>query len=159
MALNLPWAHNENINIRKTDNTFSLLQNEINKLFNNFFEERPSFWTNNEIAPAVDIIENDKSFIIEVELPGLDQKDISVDINDAYLTIKGEKKISKENESENYIRQERYYGNYQRVIALPETADANKANATFKKGVLLIDILKKAEAIAKSKKLEIKEAA
>lgn len=110
-------------------------------------------------TPVVDIVENEKSFKVEAELPGMKQDDVEVTINDNYLTIKGEKKASKEDKDENYLRRERYYGSYQRTIALPETANADKAKATFKKGVLWVEIPKKAEAVKPSKKLEIREAA
>ncbi len=160
MTINLPWHRAANININKGNNPFATLQNEVNKLFDNFFEDVPALWSNNKnLAPAVDIIENDKGFKVEVELPGIKQEDVEVDINDDYLTIKGEKKNSKEDKGENYIRQERSYGSYKRVIALPETADSDKAVATFKKGVLWVEIPKKAAAVAKTKKLEVKEAA
>lgn len=160
MTVNLPWHHSEKLNIRKGSSPFASLQHEINKLFDNFFEDVPALWTNsNKLIPAVDVIENDKNFKVEVELAGMRQEDVEVEINDSYLTIKGEKKSSTEDKGDNYIRRERNYGSYQRVIALPETADSSKATATFKKGVLSVEVPKKAEAVAKSKKLEIKEAA
>ncbi len=158
------WNRPSSIAVRRGDEPFSSLQKEINSLFENFFSgyEVPSLWNGNgggNLTPSVDIIENDKGFKVEAELPGMKSDDVEVSINDNYLTIKGEKKESKEDKGENYLRRERYYGSYQRTIALPETADADKAKATFKKGVLWLEIPKKAEAKAKSRKLEVKEAA
>ena len=163
----LPWNHPSEISIRRNRNPFSSLQNEINRVFDDFFNNGfsessllPSSWTDDQLAtPAVDIVENEKSFKVEAELPGMDQDDVEVTINDNYLTVKGEKKESKEDKDDNYVRRERYYGSYQRTISLPETANTDKAKATFKKGVLQVEIPKKEEAIKPSKKLEIKEAA
>lgn len=164
----LPWERPGNVSVRRGGNPFSSLQTEINRLFDDFFNNGglqtssllPSSWAEEqEIIPAVDIVENDKSFKVEAELPGMKQDDVEVTINNNYLTIKGEKKASKEDKDVNYVRRERYYGSYQRTIALPETADADKAKATFKKGVLWIDIPKKAEAVKPSRKVQIKEAA
>jgi HSP20 family protein len=161
-----PWNHPSGINVRRENNPFSSLQNEINRVFEGFFNDfqspslLPSAWIESQMAtPVVDIFENEKSFKVEAELPGIQQDDVEVTINDNYLTIKGEKKASKEDKEDNYVRRERYYGSYQRTIALPETADADKAKATFKKGVLWIEIPKKKEAIKPSRKVEIKEAA
>ena len=159
----LPWGHPSNINIRQGKNPFASLQNEVNKLFEGFGGDWnvPSLWSsdNKNISPAIDIIENDKSFKVEAELPGIKQENVEVDINDSYLNIKAEKKSSKNDDGDNYVRRERFYGTYQRTISLPETADASKAKASFKKGVLWVEIPKKAEAVAKSRKLEVREAA
>lgn len=157
----LPWERP--VSIRRNRTPFASLQNEINRLFEEFFDSESSFlpasWTGGAHSPALDIIETDKSFKIEAELPGMDQDDVEVNINDNYLTIKGEKKAYKEDKDENYVRRERSYGSYQRTVALPETANADKAKATFKKGVLWVEIPKKAEAVKPSRKVEVKEAA
>lgn len=162
----IPWNHSSNLSAKRETTPISYLQNEVNRLFEDFFSDfqSPSILSSAEangksLAPAVDIVENDKSFKVEVELPGMDQDDVEVTINDNYLTIKGEKQTSKENKDENYIRRERYYGSYQRTIALPETVNADKAKATFNKCILCIDVPKKEEAIKPSRNVDIKEAA
>lgn len=162
-----PWYRPGNISIGRESNPFSSLQNEINRVFDDFLNNGmqgtqllPATWAANPLnAPAVDIVETDKSIKVEAELPGMDEDDVEVTINDNYLTIKGEKKASKEDKDENYVRRERYYGSCQRTIALPETANADKAKASFRKGVLWVEIPKKEEAVKPSKKLEIKHAA
>ncbi|MDB2414213.1 Hsp20/alpha crystallin family protein [Rickettsiales bacterium] len=167
MAFNItPWNRFGNINVRKERSPFTSLNQEINQVFDDFFNgfqnELPtsSLWAgNNLLTLPVDVIENDKSFKIEAELPGLKQEDVDVTINDNYLTIKAEKKASKEDKEDNYVRRERFYGSYQRTISLPETANADKAKASFKKGVLWVEIPKKEEAVKSSRKVEIKEAA
>jgi len=161
----IPWDRPHNLNVKRERAPFSSLQSEINRLFDDFltngFERAllPAAWTGDQmLTPAVDIIENDKNFKVEIELPGMEESDVEVTINDNYLTIKGEKKESKHDKGENYVRRERYYGSCERAIALPETADTDKAKATFKKGVLWVDIPKKAGAVKPAKKLEIKAA-
>ena len=161
----IPWNDKSEINIfRNHNNPFKALQKEVNKLFEDFTDgfSLPSVFSEKELKklnPAMDIIDNDKSFKVEAELPGMSQEDIQVEINDHCLTIKGEKKTSKEDKTDDYVRRERYYGTYQRTISLPETADADQAKATFKKGVLSVEMPKKAGAVAKTRKLEIKAAA
>ncbi len=162
MTPNLPWTHHSQHAIRRESNPFTSLHREINRLFESIGEwEAPSWWPESKgsLTPSVDIVENDKSFRVEVELPGLRQEEVDVTVNDNYLTIRGEKRASKVDDNDNYIRRERYYGTYQRTVALPETADGDKAKATFKKGVLWVEIPKKAAAVAKTRKVEIKEAA
>ncbi|GHB42325.1 heat-shock protein [Pseudovibrio japonicus] len=160
----LPWQRSNNLNIRKERTPFSSLQGEINRVFDDFFNngfpDMPNFPSalakEHMLAPAVDIIEDDKGFKIEAELPGLTQDDVDVTITDSYLTIKGHKEDTKETKSENFVHRERYSGAYQRTIALPETVNADKANASFDKGLLRIEIPKKTEAVKQAKKLEIK---
>ena len=156
----LPRERAGHLSIRREKDPFSSLQREINRLFDDFFSngvERSlvhAAWTGDQlVAQAVDILDNDKSFKVEAELPGMKEDDVEVTINDNYLTIRGEKKESKEDKGENYVCRERHYGSYQRTIALPETADTDKAKATFKKGVLWVDIPKKAGTAKPSKKL------
>ena len=137
------------------------LQDDMNHLVQSFFGERGiGRWTGGfETFPAVDIIENDKDFKVKAELAGMQPEDVEVNVTDGFLTIKGEKKEEKEEKDENYLRRETSYGSFQRTIALPETANTEKAEATFRNGVLSIEVPKKAEAVQKPKKLQIKKAA
>ena len=95
--------------------------------------------------PAVDIYETEGDIVVKAEAPGVDKKDISVDINDGVLTVKGERKNTEEVKEENFYRQERVYGKFQRSFQLPEGTDYDKINADFKDGVLTVTI-PKAEA-------------
>ena len=90
--------------------------------------------------PAVDVFEKEGQLHVRAELPGLTEKDINIEIVDDGLVISGEKKEEKEVKEENYYRSERSYGKFTRRIALPRTADAGKAAAQFKDGVLQIDM-------------------
>jgi HSP20 family protein len=152
--------------VRFKQSPYFSLQNEINQLFEDFFDNGqntsllPSEWVGSNVAsPAVDIIEAEKSFKVEAELPGMESDDIEVTINDNFLTIRGEKKEDSEEQQDNYIRRERYYGAYERTLSLPDTADAEKARASFNKGVLWVEIPKKASAVRPARKITVEKAA
>jgi HSP20 family protein len=160
----LPWHRPSSIDVHHEKNPFGSLQQEINRLFDDFFGEpsavMPSSARSRSLfSPATDIVESENGYKVRAELPGMDDDDIEVTVNDNYLTIKGEKKESKDDKGDHYVRRERYYGSYQRTIALPETADADKVHAEFRKGVLTVEIPKKAEAVKPSRKVEVKNAA
>ena len=110
------------------------------------FSEEPA------LTPAFDVSETEKELIVKAEVPGMDKKDIHINLSDGLLTIKGEKKQEKKNE--NYHSVERRYGMFSRTIRLPFEVEADKVDATYKDGVLKVT-LPKSEA-AKPKKIEIK---
>lgn len=152
--------------VTRGSNPIVAFQDEVNKLFNDFFGDvslpnwlRADRELASAINPAMDVAENDKEFKITAELPGLDAKDVQVNAAEGYLTIKGEKKQESKEEREGYYRQERSYGSFQRVVALPDTANFDKAEANFKNGVLTLSIPKKAGAQSKERKIEVKQAA
>lgn len=109
------------------------------------------------ISPFVDLVEDKNSFKVEAEMPGLGEDDIKVSISDGILTVKGEKTTSKQDENKDYISREINYGRYERSVALPDNVDINRAKATFKKGMLWIDIPKTAEAAKQSRELKIEK--
>ncbi|UVL01156.1 Hsp20/alpha crystallin family protein [Pseudomonas sp. B21-048] len=106
--------------------------------------------------PAVDITEKDKSFEITAELPGMDQKNIELKLSNGCLIIKGEKKEDKEEKRKGYHLSERHYGSFERVFNLPKGVDAEKIEASFRKGVLSISLPKKPEAMKADKVVPIK---
>ena len=123
------------------------LQGRINRLF-----DEPFFRTDredNEVMgawyPVVDMFEENDSFVIKAELPGMDKKDISVDVKDRVLTLKGERKYENEVKAENYYRRERSYGKFQRAFTLPADIDPNEIKADFKDGLLKIEVPKPEE--------------
>jgi HSP20 family protein len=150
------------VSIEKGGNPILTFQDEMNKLFAHFFGETafPN-WENNgksfAIRTAVDIREGDKSFAISAEVPGMDIKDIHITAKDGYLTIRGEKKEEVVKECDGCFRQERSYGEFQRVIALPDTANLDGAKAEVDKGVLNIIIPKKAGAESRERRIEINQ--
>jgi HSP20 family protein len=107
------------------------------------------------MVPELDVHENDKSFSIEVELPGVEEKDVSVTFNNGYLTVKGEKKSEREEKKENYYLAERSFGSFERSLRLPDTLDESKIVARFDKGVLKISAPKRPEAVKAERKIEI----
>lgn len=126
-------------------------------LFDRFFEdfELPTLFSEETtFTPAFDVYETEKELIIKAEVPGIDKKDISINLSDGLLTIKGEKKQEKEEKSENYRCVERRYGTFSRTVRLPFEVEVDKVDATYKDGVLKITV-PKSEA-AKPRKIEIK---
>lgn len=119
------------------------LRQEMERVFDRFFEPR---WDELEAvgawAPKLDFSETKDAFVVKAEVPGVEQKDISVSIQDQMLTVKGEKHKEKEEKDEKYHRVERSWGAFARTIALPAGVDTEKVNATFKDGVLTVKLPK-----------------
>lgn len=96
-------------------------------------------------APAVDIYEDDGKVVIKAELPGVDKKDIHVDVKDHVLTLSGERSYEKEMKEESFHRKERAFGRFERSFTLPEGLDADRIEADYKDGVLKIEIARPEE--------------
>ncbi len=126
------------------------LQDEVNSLFRrSFFRggERPAAMEAAAVwAPALDMFESDDKLTVEVELPGLEAKDIDISLEDDILHIKGERKFAEEVKEENYHRIERAYGYFERNVPLPRKVDEEKVTASVSGGVLKIELPKAAEA-------------
>jgi HSP20 family protein len=136
---------------------FGSLQREIDRLFDDFTH---GLGGQGNLLPSMDVTESDKEIEIAAELPGLERKDVDISIEDNVLTIRGEKKIEREEKDEknkNYRLAERSYGVFYRVLELPNGIDPSKVQATMSNGVLKIKIPKPARSEAK--KIEVKEAA
>jgi len=128
---------------------------EMDDLWRRFFGEMPLARTfAEEWLPTVDISEGKDNFVIKVELPGVDEKDVSVSISENILTIKGEKNKEEEEKGEHYYSCERCYGAFQRSFQLPTNVQGDKVEAAFDKGVLKMTIPKAEEA--KKKEIQIK---
>ncbi|MCK9274708.1 MAG: Hsp20/alpha crystallin family protein [Syntrophales bacterium] len=145
---------------REDEFPFFSLQKRMNELFDSFLNDfgRSPFdevWREN-FSPKIDVIDNDKVLEISAELPGMEDKDISVSLTKDALILKGEKKEEKEEKGKDYWHSERRYGSFHRVIPMPEIIDTEKVEATFKKGVLQIRIPKMEGAVETSKKIPIK---
>jgi HSP20 family protein len=106
--------------------------------------------------PALDVFEKDGKLQINAELPGMQEKDIEIEVTDDTLTISGEKRDEREVKEDNYYRSERSYGSFRRQVGLPAGADTDKVDATFKDGVLKIAIPVTATAPS-AKKIEVKK--
>lgn len=119
------------------------LRQEMERVFDRFFEPRwEEFEAVGAWAPKLDFSETKDAFVVKAEVPGVEQKDISVSIQDQMLTVKGEKHKEKEEKDEKYHRVERSWGAFARTIALPAGVDTEKVNATFKDGVLSVKLPK-----------------
>ncbi len=103
-------------------------------------------------VPTVDIVEDEKKIVLKADLPGVNQKDIEVKLDDGTLTLSGERRFEKETKDENLQRVECGYGSFRRSFALPETVDAEKISASYKKSVLEITLPK---VKAKEKKVKV----
>ncbi len=152
---------------------FEGLRREVDRLFEDFqlsswrspfgrslFDVQP-FWRGEMgwgKAPAVDIVDRDKTYEITAELPGMDESNIDVKFADGTLTIKGEKRDEKEEKNKDYFLSERSYGSFQRSFGVPDGIDADKIEANFKNGVLTVRLPKTPQAQKSEKKIAIKKA-
>lgn len=156
----IPWKKNRDTALaREEDNPLVELHQRMNDLFDNFFEGwgMPSMapakaWS---LSPRVDVSETDDEVRVAAELPGMDEKDIEVTLENGLLTIRGQKKQEQETKKRNYHVVECSYGEFHRVIPLPVTVDEGKTEASFKKGVLTVTVPKTAEAKSRQRKIEI----
>jgi HSP20 family protein len=152
---------------------FDALRREVDQLFDDFgqnlwdFPARRSLfgfeppWRREAVwkaAPAVDVVEGEKTYEITAELPGMDEKNIEVKVANGNLTIKGEKQEEKEEKKKDYYLHERHFGSFERSFEIPEGVDADKIEASFKKGILTVMLPKKPEAQKPEKKIEVKAA-
>jgi HSP20 family protein len=144
---------------------FEEFENRMNRFIERAFADSfgaPAASQATDWVPPMSIVETDKEFTISAELPGLDQKDVDVSVEDGLLTIKGEKIQEREEKKEPDEEQkkvylyERSYGSFCRSFALPPTVDAARVDAVFKKGVLKVHLPKSAEAKPNGRKIEIK---
>ena len=141
------------------------IQNEVNRLFTRFWGEpfahfgaldtwfgdyRPKFF-----RPVIDVIDKGQALEIIVELPGLEDEDVELAVEDGMLVLRGEKKIEKETEEEGVFRIERSFGTFERSIPLPVDVDTESIDARFEKGVLTIQIPKNVITPAEKKRIPI----
>lgn len=136
---------------------FSTLQDRMNRLFQNSLGEsgREESLSTGAFAPPVDVYEDEHNVTLKIEVPGIEEKDIDVRIENNTLTVHGERKFEKEEKEENYRRVERQYGSFTRTFTLPSTIDTESASANYDKGVLKIKLAKKAEAKPKQIKVNV----
>ncbi len=141
---------------RREWNPFDGLQREVERLFDDFSRGYATPRTQ-DLTPSIDVTETDKEVEITAELPGLEEKDVQVNVADNLLTIRGEKKAEREDKNKDYHVVERSYGSFSRTLELPESVDADAIQATMSKGVLKVVVPKPAPA--QVKKVSIKSAA
>lgn len=146
-------------NVARSDNPFISLQREIDRLFDDFTRGFPALSTGGtaELLPNLDVTETDKQIEITAELPGLEEKDVQVNLSDNVLTIRGEKKAEKEEKDKTYRLVESSYGSFVRSLELPEGVNADAIKTSIDKGVLKVTVPKPAPA--QVKKIDVKAAA
>jgi HSP20 family protein len=170
MALNklIPWKKEDKSPEieavdRDWDDPFLSLREEMNQMFDDFFTRpfgmRPYDALEKQIkgfSPRMDVVEDDQQITITAELPGMDENEINLGLKDNNLIITGTKKSEKTEKGKTYYRSERSYGSFKRMVALPDSIDADRISAEFKKGVLKIHVPKLPEIERKAKRIEIK---
>jgi HSP20 family protein len=143
-------------------NPFLSLHREMNRLFDNAFRDLDSSWPSLGSAfsgsasawPSVEISETDKQWKVCAEVPGLEEKDIEVLLDDGTLTLRGEKRSEVDDKERQFS--ERYYGRFERRIPLAADVEPDKAEARFKNGLLTVTLPKDAKAVSRAKRIAIK---
>lgn len=135
------------------------LQRELDRVFNGLRSAAPNGeepMTITEWSPAVDIVEDEKEFVVKAELPEVKKEDVKVTVEKELLTIRGERKAEKEEKGKKFHRIERCYGTFLRTFTLPEGTEPAKIRSEYKDGLLTVHVPKSPEAKAKSKTIDIK---
>ncbi|MGC1182347.1 Hsp20/alpha crystallin family protein [Legionella sp.] len=157
------WKKGTPISIEHPIKPFLGLHKSINEAIDDFYhlfgteELDVNRFENRSLFPAMDITETDDSFTVEVEMPGMGEQDIKITINEDILEIHGEKSTSKKHKDKKYLSREISYGSYDRSISLPSSVNSNEAKATFKKGMLWINIPKKDGKKNHSREIQIEK--
>src|SRR5438477_11619051 len=135
----------------------SVLQDRLNRLFQDSLGtgREETLATSGAFVPAVDVYEDEHNVTLKLEVPGIEQKDIDVRLENNTLTVRGERKFEKEEKEENFHRVERRYGSFFRAFTLPNTLDPESVKADYDNGVLKIMLAKKAEAKPKQIKVNV----
>jgi len=154
MTLNLPIFRSRSTDIA---NNRTNIENIFEEFFNDFNRLSPPLLSETmraNLLPRLNISETDSKYFIEAELPGVKQNDVELKLDNNILIIKGNAEESNENKERNYFMRERYHGSFQRSLKLPNNINEDDINATFKDGILNIEITKKLEN--STKKIEVK---
>ncbi|MFM1815543.1 MAG: hypothetical protein RLZ98_2238 [Pseudomonadota bacterium] len=141
---------------------FLAMRVEMDRVFDSFldrgsvrFPALARVQDSDALVPNIDVRETETEFVVEAELPGMDEKDVSVTLNNGILTLKGEKKSEREEKKDDYHLTERSYGSFQRSFKIEDTIDADKVKAAFEKGVLKVTLPKRPEAVKAEKRIPI----
>jgi HSP20 family protein len=131
--------------------------NRVQEELSRFFDDRTALRAGESVGwtPATDIYEDEEGLSLRFELAGVEPKDVDIRFENGVLTLKGERKLDREDRKDNYHRIERAYGSFTRSFSLPATVDAEKIRAESKNGVLTVMLPKKAEAKPKSIQVKV----
>jgi len=130
------------------------IQNRVNSLFRDMSKGEGSPTTDG-FVPAVDVYEDNEKVVLKLEVPGIEEKDLDVRVENHTLTVKGERKLDKEEKEENFHRIERRYGSFFRAFTLPNTVDTENVGASYNAGVLKLELKKKPEAQPRQIKVSV----
>jgi HSP20 family protein len=134
------------------------LQNRVNSLFREMNDgDEPVSAAS--FVPAVDIYEDAQKVVLKLEVPGIEEKDLDIRVENQTLTVKGERKFEAEEKEQNFHRIERRYGSFFRAFTLPTSVDTENVKAGYQAGVLKLELTKKAEAQPKQIKINVEKAA
>jgi len=133
----------------------STLQDQVNRLFDTSFKGNADNSALTTWAPAVDIYETENELVIKADLPDVAEKDIDVRVENNMLTVRGERKFEESVKEDNYLRVERAYGSFSRSFSLPTTVDTEAIKASYKNGVLTVELPKRAESKPKQVKINV----
>ena len=152
----IPWSRNRSVaGSRQQDeqNPALALHREMNRLFDNFFRgmDFPAGWSVGN-WPHVEVSENDDEVKVVAELPGIEEKDVEVSLQEGMLTIKGEKK----SENQKAVYSERWHGQFERAVRLGPDVDPDRVSASFKNGVLTVTAQKRPPAQRQTRRIEVK---
>jgi len=138
---------------------FSALQERVNRIFRESYspETPEEALTTSNFAPPVDVYEDEHNITLKIEVPGIDEKDMDVSIENNTLTVRGQRRFEKDEKEENFQRVERTYGSFTRSFTLPNTVDTEQVSAHYDKGVLRIRLAKRAEAKPKQIKVNVEK--
>jgi len=162
----IPWRRKDESVTKRWDDShpFEALHRQMNELFEGFFDDfglahwpvpRSSMSELAGLSPRFEVSETDDAIQVTAELPGMDEKDIEVTLENSLLTVKGEKKSEREEKKKNYYFTERSYGHFQRVVPLPTGVEEEEVKAKFKKGVLSITLPKTEQAKKQGKRIDV----
>ena len=132
---------------------FSVLQDGMDRLFEGVFSYSFGFGTwglgSTQFMPVADMYEDDNHLELRLEVPGVDEKDLEISIQENVLTVKGERELENNEKSENFVRQERAYGKFARSFTLPSSVDPDHVDANYVNGILHVRLRKRAKALPK----------
>jgi HSP20 family protein len=131
------------------------LQNRLNSLFQEYNRGEGDALTTAAFVPPVDVYEDEHKIVLKLEVPGLKESDLDIQIENNVLTVKGERKFEKEEKEENFHRIERRYGSFYRSFTIPNTVNPDSVKASYEAGVLKVELEKRAEAKPKQIKVEV----
>lgn len=157
----VPWKSRSEVPATRNDSfdPFVAFRREVDRVFEDFFSgSRTGLATWQNVAPAIGIEETDNELVITAELPGVSEKDIEVSLSGDVLTVRGEKKAEHEQRHGDGYYTERRFGSFVRSVRLPFEAKDGDVSATFKDGVLTIQVPKPAELQKPIRRIEVKSA-